>query len=224
MAGRHKNSWQRTLFYYLIGDEGIGFVVPMLVAIIAVGGVYLADQYQWTMGNVWSLGTVSAYAVFLFTSPKIRRSFHFEEFCGYWMYTNRPSSVNPKNPEANLPGPRYVWIDFDEPSLRMRVFHEGKLYANVSETATTGFGRKSGKIFYWYESLPGVPKDDVFKGIVTLTWHKDDLATRIASMTGAFYPDGDGDSGAVEYQRIDKEEYEAQTLAPSSNVTLQRVQ
>jgi hypothetical protein len=73
----------------------------------------------------------------------------------------------------------------------------------------SAFGKKTGRLVYWYKSVPEAKRESTFDGVVSLSWTRKHPGELLKSMSGWYVSSGKGGIGRIYYERISKEKFEA---------------
>jgi hypothetical protein len=81
-------------------------------------------------------------------------------------------------------------------------------FARSTDTLHSKFGKKTGRVVYWYEVSDKRTARFDFKGVVYMSWHNHVAWKKITHLTARYLGEETKDHGYINYYRITKAEYD----------------
>ncbi|MET0787569.1 MAG: prephenate dehydratase domain-containing protein [Paenisporosarcina sp.] len=196
--------------YSIINEKGIGNLTKAIIVLTIFGSFYLKDLFNWsTLDASMTIGAMLAALILFLTSNKLRANLQNRKLIGYWKYYAIPDNLE-TNIEQRFETPRVVEINEIDGKLNLIGWlcdNETVPLFTSSTVMTSNFGKRNGKLVYWYNTPNQSAREFNLNGIVTLNWDSIHPASKVDSMSGWYMGKTTKDIGSLKYLRITKNEY-----------------
>ena len=196
------------IVFRLFTDEYINLLVRLIIVITILSAFIIKDLLGWSsLRSAITIGGVTSTVFLLLTSQRIKKWLHFKTLKGHWEYILTPEQGGNKSLEQLHDVKRIVVIDEDNGKLRIRGwlsdYHGApKLFFYSNDVLFTDYGKKNGKLIYWYDSPHDAERELIFRGLANLEWSKMHPAQDLNRLSGWFFGRTTNYIGVVQFQRI----------------------